>query len=130
MTRTPTRRRPLRREDVVFVDRRPTALSLAVRLVDASTGRRPTGTPAVSVEGTDAEPVESRTNYLLFLDLDVVLNDPNDPVTVSVDGGEVYQDAERDVIVVRFRDHPPVEGVDVLHRLRPVVTFELERVTA
>lgn len=126
---TATTRKVLDPEDVVTVATHTTTLSLAVKLIDATTGEWPVGVRRVLVEDTDAKPVPSRTGFLLFLDLNVTLDDPDDPVTVSVDGGENYQDASREVIV--SEDDPAVpEGVEVIHPLSPVVEFELTPSTA
>lgn len=121
---TTTTRGPLGPEDVVQVARHTTTVSLAVKLTDAPTGGWPVAEVGIAIEDSDAKPVVSRTGYLLFLDIDVELDRPDDPVTVSVDGGDHYQDASRKVVVTKTDPEVP-DDVTVLHPRFPVVEFEL-----
>ena len=89
----------------VKVNEHTTALSLAVKLVDTVTGRPPAGNPRVRIEGIESEPVENRSDYHLFLDLDPI----DDPVTVYVDGGERYLDESREVDLPDWDVRQPLE---------------------
>lgn len=100
---------------------RTTTLSLAVRIVDAFNGGRPIGKPSVSIEGVDRGPVENRSGYLLFLDLDPDTEDG--PVTVSVDGGVYYADERVDVDLAALREEAPLAPV-VLIDLTPSTAYE------
>lgn len=93
-----------------------TTLSLAVEVTDAVTGGRPAGSPEVSLAGVDAEPVVNRSGYHLFFDLEA------DAVTVRVDGGERYADAER-ADVPTFDPGPGFDATDPADL--PVETVEL-----
>jgi hypothetical protein len=94
----------------VAVGSRERTLSLAVKPVDAVTGDRPVESPRITIDEVDADPVETRSGYHLFLDLPAT----PDTVTVVVDGGSRYLDAER--VVDR-------SGLD---RLDPSVVVALE----
>lgn len=73
---------------------RTTRVSLAIKLVDAVTGKRPVGSPTVRVGNSDADPVVTPSGYRVFLDLD-----PG-TVSVTVDGGTRYLDTRRDSVSV------------------------------
>lgn len=68
---------------------RTTRVSLVVVLVDAFTGGRPRGDPAVSLDGVRAEPVRNASGHFVFVDLDAT-----GEVTVTVDGGAYYADPD------------------------------------
>lgn len=98
---------------------RTRTLSLAVQLVDIFSDGRPAGRPRVSIEGVNVAPIENRSGYLLFLDLDP---DPaSGPITVSVDGGEYYSDESLDVALSTLQRETP---------LSPAITIELTPSTA
>jgi hypothetical protein len=71
-----------------------TSLSLAVRVVDAFTGRSPRRAFDVSVDGVDATPVRGRRGHYLFLDADLP---SSASVTVEVTGSRWYEDASEPV---------------------------------
>lgn len=85
----------MRDRERVKVGTYTTRLSLAVKPVDARTGRRPVGRPRVSVTGIDVKPVENRSGYQVFVDL--WDEPPNRSLTVSVDGRGYYRDEAREV---------------------------------
>lgn len=62
-------------------------LSLAVGLIDSVTDGQPAGDFEVEIDGVDEQPVRNRSGYYLFFDL------PAEELTVTVDGGNRYQDA-------------------------------------
>lgn len=113
----------------VRVDVPEATLCLAVKPVDAVTGGRLLGDPTVTVEGIDAEPVENRSGYHVFLGP----APPDGPLAVSVDGGERYLATGRDVLVSSGNDDDGVddravdEGSDiaVVPSARPVLRIEL-----
>lgn len=98
----------------VKVGERASTLSLAVKLVDAVTGRRPAGNPRVRIEGSDAKPAQNLSGYHLFVDFEPV----DDPVTVHVDTGERYQDQSREV---DLSDRDPSRHVEI--ELAPAVSY-------
>lgn len=99
----------------VKVGERTTTLSLAVKLVDAVTGRPPVGNPRVRIEGIDSEPVENPSGYHLFFDLDPV----DDLVSVNVDAGKRYQDESCEV---DLSDRDLREPLEI--ELLPVASYE------
>lgn len=97
------------------IGERTTVLSLAVTVVDAVTGRPPTGTPHVRIERTDSNPVEKPGGYYLFLDLEPI----DELVSVSVDGGERYLNESREV---NLSDRDLREPFEI--ELSPAVSYE------
>lgn len=70
------------------VETEPVGLGLAVKPVDAVTGKRLETDPSVSIEGVEYTPVVNPSGYHLFLSPPVSL--PPDPVTVHVSAGPRY----------------------------------------
>jgi len=67
------------------------SLALAVKLVDAVSGRSLGSAPTVSIDGVHAEPTLNPSDYWLFLSPPVSL--PDDSVEVTVETGWQYVDA-------------------------------------
>lgn len=86
------------------VEHRRTSLSFAVLLVDAFTGRQPEDDVTVGLESIAADPVVNASGYHCFLDLDP----DGGTVTLTVDGGDAYVDAERTVVLA---DDTPADGL-------------------
>lgn len=76
-----------------IVEYRRNELGFVVRLVDAFTGGRTDGDPRISLRGLDETPVENQSGYHVFLNLDTEV------VDLVVDGGEIYFDEERTVVL-------------------------------
>ena len=98
-------------------------VSLVVAFVEGMTGRPPGEMPTVSLSGVDVDPRPKSGQFLLFLDADL----PASPATtvVSVDGGDRYRDATREVVVTREGDPPAPAGPEAYPASEPVVTVHL-----
>lgn len=98
-------------------------VSLAVRLVEGTTGGAPVETPTITLAGIEAEAHPKSDRYLLFLDVDL----PPSPATIGVEvaGGDRYRDVTREVVVVGPGDQPAPPGPEVYPASEPVVTVHL-----
>lgn len=74
-----------------MVDEFTRHLTLAVRVTDEVTGGQPVGDPEVQVRGVDEQPTRNPSGFSLFFDL------PEEELTVTVDGGDLYHDASEPV---------------------------------
>jgi hypothetical protein len=91
-------------ENVTRVARQRTTLSFAVLLVDSVTDGRPSSDVTVDLDDSPAKAVENPSGFHLFLDL------ADDPVTLTVDGGDRYFD-ERETVY--HSQSPPRGATDV-----------------
>lgn len=91
-----------------FVRRR--TLSLAVLVTDASDGRTVTDEVTVSLVGDPRPPLSHRAGYALFLDRG------DGEVTVSVDGGDEYQDTDETVDLDALVPTEPVVEIPLTPR--------------
>lgn len=98
-------------------------VSLAVRLVEGTTGGPPVETPTITLAGIEAEARPKPDRYLLFLDVDL----PPSPATIDieVDGGDRYRDVTREVVVTGPGDQPVPAEPEVYPASEPVVTVHL-----
>ena len=90
-------------------------LSLAVGLTDAVTGGQPVGDVDVTITGVDEQPVRNRSGYYLFFDL------PAEERTVTVDGGEQYQNAST-LVELDPSSHDPGEATELT--LEPTTAYQ------
>ena len=91
-------------ENVTRVAQQRTTLSFAVLLVDSVTDGRPSSDVTVDLNDSPAKAVENLSGFHLFLDL------ADDPVTLTVDGGDRYFD-ERETVY--HSQSPPRGATDV-----------------
>ena len=94
-------------------------LSLAVGVRDGVVGGDPVGDVRVRVEESDERPIRNRSGYYLFFDL------PQEPVTVTVDGGDRYRDASTTVTLdpAAADTHDAGEAVEVSLEPTPAYPF-------
>lgn len=112
-----------RDHETVPVETGVLTVSLAVELVEGATGGAPAAIPLVSLEGIDAEPELKSDRFLLFLDVE--LPAPPGTTVVSVDGGDRYRDATREVAVTREGDPAVPADAEAYPASEPVVTVHL-----
>lgn len=96
-----------------------TKLSLAVKLVDATTNKHILETLSVDIENRDTDPIYHPDGYYLFLDL------KDGSITIQVDGGEEYRNkSENEDIPLDKPPQPrdkPYHPIKVI-RLRPTIS--------
>lgn len=93
------------RIDLGRMGEQTTRLTVAVRVVDSFTGKVPSTDLTVTVGEFDVLPVRNPSGYYCFLDL------PDNPITVTVNGGERYLDVTETVDPAAH--DPPAVDIEV-----------------
>ena len=106
-------------EQVTHVGTMRTTLSFAVEVVDPVTGTRAGDEVTVSLTDAPADPVTNPSGFRLFFEVET------DPVTVAVDGGDRFFDAETTVDHggLHTGDEPPDPPVEQV-MLTPTPAYE------